>query len=67
LFVYLYLFGQEWDGFTLAYSDEQSLPLAVYGGRVIGPLKIWKIDYPPSIPYNSYYETLTLEESLQNV
>ncbi len=67
LFTHMYLFDQKWEGFTLAYTDEQSVPLALYNGRTFGPLKIWSITYPDSIPYNPHYEELELDASLSLV
>ncbi|MDP4012410.1 MAG: STT3 domain-containing protein [Candidatus Nanoarchaeia archaeon] len=46
LFAQMYIMDQEWAGFKLVYSDASSVPLAVYQGRLIGPMKIWEIDYP---------------------
>lgn len=48
-----YLFGKESEHFKLAYQDE--VPLAVYNGRIIGPLKIWKIQYPKNMTINQTY------------
>ncbi|MEA3430547.1 MAG: STT3 domain-containing protein [Nanoarchaeota archaeon] len=51
LWTQLYLFEQnnpEYDtsAFKLAYNDEEGMPLAFYQGRIIGPIKIWEIEYP---------------------
>ncbi len=47
LFARMYLMDEEWEGFKLAYDDSGSgAPLAVYNGRLIGPLRIWEINYP---------------------
>nr|MBI4157113.1 hypothetical protein [Candidatus Woesearchaeota archaeon] len=46
LFGKLYLFNEASESFKLAYTDEANMPLALYNGRQIGPLRIWKIDYP---------------------
>jgi len=62
LFTHLYLFGQEWDGFTIAYTDEEKIPLALYNGRVFGPLKIWKIAYPPYVRDDPFYTQTTLPD-----
>jgi hypothetical protein len=62
LFAHMYLFNQQWNGFSLAYSDEGSIPLAVYNGRVAGPLKIWSITYPSNLPYEKHYEMLSLPD-----
>lgn len=45
LFARLYLFNQQVPGFEEVYNDQ--VPLALYQGRIIGPIKIWKINYPP--------------------
>lgn len=51
LWTQLYLFEQnnpdyDTSAFKIAYNDEESMPLALYQGRVIGPIKIWEIKYP---------------------
>ncbi len=56
LFAQLYLFGKDSKNFKVAYSDEETgAPLAIFSGRVIGPLKIWKVNYPPDIKVNPVY------------
>ncbi len=55
LFTKLYLYGEESNNFKLVYNDENSMPLAVYRGSVIGPLKIWEISYPGHIEENPIY------------
>ena len=67
LLTHLYLFGQNWEGFTLAYSDQEAIPLGLYNGRLFGPLKIWNITYHPSIPDNPHYKDLSLDPSLMNI
>ncbi|MBI2145769.1 glycosyltransferase family 39 protein [Candidatus Woesearchaeota archaeon] len=53
LWVNLYLLEQNnpafnTSAFRLVYGTEQSgLPLAIIKGRLIGPIKIWEITYPP--------------------
>ncbi|MBU2637810.1 MAG: hypothetical protein KJ955_02460 [Nanoarchaeota archaeon] len=50
LFAKLYLLNQNWPYIKLAYSDENTgMPLALYQGRLIGPMKIWKVDYPEGL------------------
>lgn len=50
LFAKLYLLNQGWPNITLAYSDENTgMPLALYQGRLIGPMKIWKVTYPDNL------------------
>ena len=63
LFAKLYLFGQDSESFKIAYTDEGSIPLAMYNGVLIGPLKIWEIKYPKeglNIP--EYYYTNELPD-----
>jgi len=55
LFAKLYLYGQESSNFKVVYNDESNLPLAIYQGRLIGPLKIWEISYPSDIKTNPDY------------
>lgn len=64
LFANLYLFGQDWKGFEVAYTDESQLPLAVYPqGNLFGPLKIWKITYPDGIEEKELYKRNELPDS----
>ncbi len=56
LFSQLYLLNHRSDYFTPAYDDSSSAPLALYEGRLIGPIRIWKISYPKNI-------TLTPDDS----
>ncbi len=63
LFANLYLFGQEWEGFKIAYSDEGQLPLAIYPqGNLYGPLKIWEVNPPASIQEKEIYKTNALPD-----
>ncbi|MDI6737761.1 MAG: STT3 domain-containing protein [Nanoarchaeota archaeon] len=56
LFAKLYLLNQDWPNIKLAYSDENTgMPLALYQGRLIGPFKIWKVDYPENITVPEEY------------
>ena len=61
LFYIIFLTGCEKENnvdFKLVYSDEQQLPLALFQGTVIGPLRIWEISYPEHIEENpSYLDT----------
>ncbi len=50
-----YMFSKESDHFKLVYSDEKEMPLAIYNGRIIGPIKIWKINYPENMVINQTY------------
>ena len=54
----LYLFNEEDENFKVVYNDEGSMPLAIYQGRLIGPLKIWSISYPSNLNVpKEYYGT----------
>ncbi|MBT3866193.1 hypothetical protein HOF78_03805 [Candidatus Woesearchaeota archaeon] len=55
LFSNLFLMDKESDYFKLAYPDENAWPLALYGGRLIGPLKIWEVSYPEDIVLKEEY------------
>ncbi|MEK6934631.1 MAG: hypothetical protein AABW46_02020, partial [Nanoarchaeota archaeon] len=46
LFARLYLMNQGSRYYELVYGDERSIPLAIFAGRIVGPHKIWKINYP---------------------
>ncbi len=67
-FTQLYLFDKESDYFKLAYSDDAQMPLSVYNGRVIGPLKIWEISYPPNIEIpEEFYGTEFPDPRVQDI
>lgn len=54
----MYMFDKQWPGFEKVYDDsQQGYTLAHYDtyGRLIGPLKIWKINPPASIKTDNYY------------
>ncbi len=55
LFTQLYLFGKKSDYFKLVYQDNDAMPLSVYNGRIIGPLKIWEISYPDNLDVPDYF------------
>ncbi len=55
LFTKLYLFGQDGKYFKTVYNDEQNMPLSLYNGRIIGPLKIWDISYPKDLVIPDMY------------
>lgn len=62
LFTKLYLFNQQSPYFKLGYTDEKDVPLAIYNGRIIGPLKIWSISYPNNLTIPEYYYTNELPD-----
>ena len=53
----LYIYGEDNPNFELVYSD--ATPLGYYQGQLIGPIKIWKVNYPDGIKADPKY----LEES----
>ncbi len=57
LFTKLYLFGKSSEHFKLVYDDSNNIPLAVYNGRLIGPIRIWQISYPNNLNIPEYYYT----------
>ncbi len=44
LFGRLYLLDEQIQGFNLVYKDE-GIPLSFFSGRLIGPIRIWEVDY----------------------
>ncbi len=51
LFTRLYLFDESNPYYELVYDSNQevNLPLVVYQGSLIGPIKIWKVNYPDDL------------------
>ena len=41
-----YLLNKESPSVKVVYDDAQQLPLSLYQGRMLGPMKIWEIKYP---------------------
>lgn len=63
LFTHLYLYGEETKNFKLAYSDENTgMPLLVYDGRLIAPMKIWNVTYDPGTKINQTYLETTYND-----
>ena len=56
-FARLYIYGENDPNFKLVYSD--SVPLGYYQGQLIGPIKIWEVNYPSHIKADPKY----MEES----
>ena len=67
LFSDLFMFDKESDNFKLAYTDELSSPMALYQGRLIGPLKIWEIHYPEGLLVKPEYIQTFFPEELASV
>lgn len=68
LFAKLYLLNQNWPYIKQAYSDENTgMPLALYQGRLIGPTKIWKVDYPRDLKVPPEYYKDELPDPEVNV
>jgi len=57
----LFLFEEEVPGFELVYDDSNYYSLALYGQNIIGPLKIWKINYPTNFSMDSKLRELYLK------
>ena len=54
-FARLYMYNEPDQNFRLAYADQT--PLAIYQGRIVGPIKIWEVNYPANIkPDEKYLE-----------
>jgi asparagine N-glycosylation enzyme membrane subunit Stt3 len=49
----LYFYNENIPGFKEVYSD--GTPLGIYQGRIIGPIKIWEIQYPAGTETNDKY------------
>ena len=57
-FAKYYLFGWESPYFKIVYDDSINWPLLNYQGTLIGPLKIWDVDYPIGLSQGpKYYST----------
>ena len=63
LFYKMYLTSQEMEYFKLVYTDEQNMPLSIFNGRIIGPLKIWEVSYPEDLEVPEIYYTDNLPDS----
>ncbi|MFH1593052.1 MAG: STT3 domain-containing protein [Candidatus Woesearchaeota archaeon] len=48
-FAKAYIGNEEIQGFELVYDSEGQVPLAIYNGRLFGPIRIWKINYPKDL------------------
>ncbi len=55
LFAHLYLYNEENDNFKVGYTDEPQIPLALYNGRLIGPYKVWEVNYPNDLKVPEEY------------
>lgn len=53
LFARLYLFNESISYFKEVYNDK--MPLALYGGNLIGPIRIWEIQYPAGVKTDDKY------------
>jgi len=63
LFAELYLYNKKSDYFKVVYSDESRIPLAIYNGRLIGPTKIWEVNYPKNLIVPQEYYKRELPDS----
>jgi len=55
LWAQLYLLNRKLDNFKEVYNDKDSLPLSLYNGRLLGPIRIWEISYPEHIKPKKEY------------
>jgi len=53
LFAQLYLMNKKGKYYELAYDDSDKVPLALFSGRIIGPMRIWKVNYPLGFRINA--------------
>ncbi len=59
LFARLYLLGEDIPGFEAAYQD--SNPLGIYRGQIIGPVRIWEVSYSSEIGTNDLWRSISKE------
>ncbi len=67
LFTQMFLFDKNWKGFKKVYDDSSfGYQLAFYKpfGRLVGPLKIWKISYPSDIKIKEKYLSIFYPEGI---
>jgi len=67
LFARLYLYNEQTNNFKVVYNDESQIPLAIYQGRLIGPYKIWEINYPKDLKVPEYFYKRELPEEVTKV
>lgn len=49
LFSQLYLLDAPSDYFHLVYDDSKQVPLMVYNGMLVGPIRVWRVTYPKDL------------------
>ena len=52
-FAKLYLYNETSPYFKEVYADD--MPLGIYQGRIVGPIKIWEVEYPQNITADPFY------------
>ena len=68
----LYILNENSQIFELVYDDSSTrIPLSIYQGRMLGPIKIWKINYPDNFSlseekFNYYLRTSYPDQALLN-
>lgn len=62
-----YLFGLDSEYFVTVYDDSDSVPLAVYNGRIIGPHKVWEVHYPENLTIGEEFYITELPEGVNTV
>ncbi len=60
LFARLYLYSEKIEGFEQVYVDK--MPLGIYKGMMVGPMKVWKITYPEHIKEDEKYLNWTWDD-----
>lgn len=55
LWVQLYLLNRPFPNFKEVYNDQAQMPLLLYNGRQIGPIRIWELNYPSHIKEKEEY------------
>ena len=61
-FARLYLYGETLPHIEEVYNDKDQAPLASYGGRLFGPMKIWKITPPKDLVFDPILATKDLPD-----
>ncbi len=64
LFTRLYILNNTYSEFEEVYNDK--LPLAIYNGNLIGPIRIWKLNYPEDIREDPIFLASTSKEFEEN-
>lgn len=66
-FARYYLLGEISKYFTIVYNDAESVPLMLYNGRLVGPLKIWSVSYPDTLEIPEEYYGKSIPEEVTKI